>query len=147
MALQTVLVAVGADDADRVDSLAEAVRDVAGPTGAAVVIAHAFTEEQFAEYIERMDFDGSADPDDVAARHRTVRELRDAFDGSGIDIAVRGGVGEHGATVVEIAESVGADMVFVGGRRRSPTGKAVFGSTAQEVMLGAPCPVTFVRSG
>jgi len=146
MSLQTVLLAVGADDADRVEALAQAVRDVAGPAGAEVVIAHVFTEEQFAEFTERMDFDGSADPDEVAARHGTVRDLRDAFEGSGIDISVRGSVGDHGPEVVGLCETVAADMVFVGGRRRSPTGKAVFGSTAQEILLEAPCPVTFVRS-
>jgi len=146
MSLQTVLLAVGADDADRVEALAQAVRDVAGPAGASVVIAHVFTEEQFAEVTERMDFDGNADPDEVAARHGTVRELRAAFEGSGIDISVRGSVGDHGAGVVDLCGAVGADMVFVGGRRRSPTGKAVFGSTAQEILLEAPCPVTFVRS-
>ena len=57
------------------------------------------------------------------------------------------GVGR--ALVLGLAEAgadVAADLVIVGGRRRSPTGKAVFGSTAQEVMLEAPCPVMFVRS-
>ncbi|MDX1746824.1 MAG: universal stress protein, partial [Halobacteriales archaeon] len=57
----------------------------------------------------------------------------------------RGAVGERGETVVEIATEVGADRIVIGGRSRSPTGKAVFGSTAQEILLSAPCPVTFVR--
>jgi nucleotide-binding universal stress UspA family protein len=147
MSLQTVLLAVGADDADRIEALAQAVRDVAGPAGANVVIAHVFTEEQFTEVTGRMDFDGSADPDEVAARHGNVKELRAAFEGSEIDISVRGSVGDdRGDGVVDLCETVGADMVFVGGRRRSPTGKAVFGSTAQEILLEAPCPVTFVRN-
>jgi nucleotide-binding universal stress UspA family protein len=45
-----------------------------------------------------------------------------------------------------VARDVDADMVVTGGRKRSPAGKAVFGSTAQKVLMNAPCPVTFVRS-
>jgi nucleotide-binding universal stress UspA family protein len=37
------------------------------------------------------------------------------------------------------------DLLVVGGRGRSPTGKAVFGSTVETVLRRAPCPVTYVR--
>ncbi|WP_415381877.1 universal stress protein [Halosimplex sp. TS25] len=147
MALETVLLAVGPDADDRIEALADAVRDVAGPAGATVVLGHVFTEEEFADYTDRMDFDQGGDPDSIARRHRTVKRLRDLLDGSGIDLQVRGAVGPHGETIVDLAEEVDADMVFVGGRKRRPTGKAVFGSTAQTVLLEAPCPVTFVRAG
>ncbi|WP_459194046.1 universal stress protein [Halosimplex sp. J119] len=147
MALETVLLAVGPEADDRIEALADAVRDVAGPAGATVVLGHVFTREEFDNYTDRMDFDDAGDPDSIARRHRTVKELRDLLDGSGIDLQVRGAVGSHGETIVDLAEEVGADMVFVGGRKRRPTGKAVFGSTAQTVLLEAPCPVTFVRSG
>lgn len=145
MALNTVLVAVGQSDGERVDALASAVRDVAGPAGATVVVAHVFTEDGFSEFTEHREFENAKDPDTVAERHQTVMDLRERLDGSGLDVQVRGGVGDYGRIIVDIAGEVGADMVFVGGRRRSPTGKAVFGSTAQEVMLNAPCPVTLVR--
>ena len=49
--------------------------------------------------------------------------------------------------VIGAVEATGTDMLLVGGRRRSPTGKAVFGSTAHRVMMHAPCPVLFVREG
>jgi nucleotide-binding universal stress UspA family protein len=52
----------------------------------------------------------------------------------------------RGQRLVELADEVDADMVVLGGRNRSPAGKALFGSTAQEVMLGSSCPVTFVRA-
>jgi nucleotide-binding universal stress UspA family protein len=68
------------------------------------------------------------------------------MDDADVEYATRGNVGEHGPGIVDAAEEVDADLVVVGGRRRSPTGKAVFGSTAQEVMLEAPCPVMFVRA-
>ncbi|WP_137283893.1 universal stress protein [Halorussus salinisoli] len=147
MALETILLAVGPGDADRTEELARAVIDVAGPTGANVVLAHVFTDEEFDGVVSQLDYDpaGEIDPDEVASRHATVRHLTGDFDEAGVEYSVRGRVGEHGETIVELANEVGADRVVVGGRKRSPAGKAVFGSTAQEVMLNAPCPVTFVR--
>ncbi|MBV0903879.1 universal stress protein [Haloarcula salina] len=147
MALETVLLAVGPNDADRIDELADAVTDIAGPAGAEVVVAHVFTDDEYGNVVERLEFEstGEADPDEVADRHTTVRELLKRFHDTGLDTSVRGAVGNHGQQIVDLAKTTDADLVVVGGRKRSPTGKAVFGSTAQEVMLNAPCPVTFVR--
>ncbi|QCS41477.1 universal stress protein [Natrinema versiforme] len=146
--LDTVLLAVGPGDADRSDQLAEAVLEVAKPADATVVLAHVFTSNEYDEVLDRLEFDTDADtvdPDAVAARHSTIHDLESVLEEHGVDYEVQGGVGEHGPTIVDLAASTEADRVIVGGRRRSPTGKAVFGSTAQEVMLSAPCPVTFVR--
>ncbi|WP_276271791.1 universal stress protein [Haloarcula litorea] len=147
MALEKILLAVGPNDKDRIDELAEAVTDVAGPTGAEVVIAHVFTDEEYDNVVDRLEFESASEttPDEVADRHTTIRELEDRLSDAGVEYSVRGAVGNHGDQIVNLAKDVNADMVFVGGRKRSPTGKAVFGSTAQEVMLNAPCPVTFVR--
>ncbi|GGN88734.1 MULTISPECIES: universal stress protein [Haloarcula] len=147
MALQKILLAVGPNDKDRIDELAATVTDIAGPTGAEVVIAHVFTDDEYENVVDRLEFESAAeaDPDEVADRHTTVRELEKRLNDAGIELSVRGAVGNHGQQIVDLAEEVSADLVVVGGRKRSPTGKAVFGSTAQEVMLNAPCPVTFVR--
>lgn len=145
MAIETILLAVGPGDADRADQLAEAVVDVAGPPDATVVLAHVFTEDEFENVLDRLGLEANADPDVVAGRHATIRDIAEALDDAGIDFEVVGAVGAHGASIVSLATETGADRVVVGGRSRSPTGKAVFGSTAQEVMLSAPCPVTFVR--
>jgi nucleotide-binding universal stress UspA family protein len=147
MAIDTILLAVGPNDADRTDSLAETVTDTAGPTGADVVLAHVFTEEEYDTALERLAFpdDADVDPDTVADRHETVRTLRTVLRDTGIHTSVRGSVGAHGDEIVVLADEIGADLAVVGGRKRSPTGKAVFGSVAQNVMLNAPCPVTFVR--
>jgi nucleotide-binding universal stress UspA family protein len=148
MTLKTVLLAVGPGDADRSEQLAEAVLEVAKPADATVVLAHVFTDDEYDQVLERLEFDRSVDeidPDAVAGRHSTIHDLQAMLDEHDVDYEVRGAVGEHGPSIVDLATSTGADRVVVGGRRRSPTGKAVFGSTAQEVLLSAPCPVTFVR--
>ena len=149
MALETVLLTVGTNAGGRVTELTNAVLDVAGPTGSSVVLLHVFSDDGFDEALERLDYDSSnpPSPDRVAARLGVVRTITDAFADAGIEYEIRGTVGDRAESILATADRCGADMVFVGGRKRSPTGKAVFGSTAQQVMLNAPCPVTFVRQG
>lgn len=149
MALETVLLAVGPSDANRTDRLAEETIDIAGPSSATVVLGHVFTDDEYGETLDRLDYDtttGEMSPDDVASRHATIREISNQLETAGVGHTTGGAVGDHGDSIVGLAEEADADLVIVGGRRRSPAGKAVFGSTAQSVMLSAPCPVTFVRA-
>ncbi|MDG5777658.1 universal stress protein [Haloarculaceae archaeon H-GB2-1] len=147
MALETVVLAVGPEDDDRIEELAATAIDVAGPAGARVVLAHVFTREEFDDALETLDYEfgESADPDEVAAHHTTIREIGSRLSEAGVVYETRGAVGNHGDRIVDLSEDMDADLVVVGGHKRSPTGKAVFGSTAQQVMLNAACPVTFVR--
>jgi nucleotide-binding universal stress UspA family protein len=149
MSLDTIVLAVGPNDADRYERLAEETIDLGVGADSHVVLAHVFTDEEYASALDRLEIDPTAEeatPGGVARRHTTTRELGKLLDEAGMEYEVRGGVGEHGKEIVAIAKEVDADLVIVGGRKRSPAGKAVFGSTAQEVMLEAPCPVTFVRA-
>ena len=52
---------------------------------------------------------------------------------------------EAGEDLVQLAGEHQADEVIVGVRRRSKVGKIIFGSTAQYVILNAPCPVVTVK--
>lgn len=167
MAVETIVVAIGSDSEPRTEALAEAVAELAVPTGAAVVLAHVFEDEEFHSLRSRLADSGDdviessserpesggsgrpeADltPDQLAGRIVAIRDVRERLEAAGVHPEVRGRVGDDRAdAIVDLATDVGADRLVVGGRRRSPAGKAVFGSTAQAVLLNAPCPVEFVR--
>lgn len=150
MALETILLAVGRSDEDRLDRLAETAADIAGSAGAIVALGHVFTEDEYAQAAESLDFDPDSEvtPDVIARRYLTIRELSDAMEEAGVEYTEYGRLADEddvGEAIVDLAVDVGADLIVIGGRRRSPAGKAIFGSTVQEVLLNAPCPVTFVR--
>jgi nucleotide-binding universal stress UspA family protein len=52
---------------------------------------------------------------------------------------------EAGEDLVQFARENQIDLIIIGIRRRSKVGKLVFGSTAQYVVLKAPCPVLSVK--
>jgi len=49
-------------------------------------------------------------------------------------------------TILAVAEREQAELVVIGVRRRSPVGKLLTGSTAQQVLLDADCPVLAVKA-
>ncbi|QCS41478.1 universal stress protein [Natrinema versiforme] len=148
MAIDTVLLAVGPMDTVRAPELAETVLEIADPLEATVVIGHAFTADEYEDVREDLGFDDrveDVDPDAVAARRAPVPELAERFEAAGVEYEIKGALGEVSTTVVDMAIDVDADRMVVGGRRRSPAEKAVLGSVSQEIILQAPCPITYFR--
>ncbi|GAA0197287.1 universal stress protein [Haladaptatus pallidirubidus] len=113
---------------------------------------HVHSVAGFEQTLDHLNYDAESppDPDEVAERSESVRELttrlKDPGRNYGVTVAIHGRVANNvGEALVDVANEVAANRVIVGGRKRSPSGKALFGSTAQYVLLNAPCPVTFVR--
>jgi nucleotide-binding universal stress UspA family protein len=70
--------------------------------------------------------------------------LDDAGIGYEIEQLVRGK--EAAEEIVDAADRLSADLIVIGLRRRSPTGKLITGSQAQRVLLDANCPVLAVKA-
>src|SRR5689334_6560669 len=54
---------------------------------------------------------------------------------------------EAAEEIVEAAGRLDASVIVIGLRRRTPTGKLLFGSQAQRILLEAECPVLSVKAG
>jgi len=48
--------------------------------------------------------------------------------------------------IQELAESLPASLLVIGLRKRTPVGKLIMGSTAQEILLTVDCPVLAVKA-
>jgi len=84
----------------------------------------------------------SAKEEDSAARfaYRVVTDTLEEFDESRVE--TQGRVGDPAEEILMEADRLDPEFLAVGGgRRRSPVGKALFGSVTQEVLLNASCPV------
>jgi nucleotide-binding universal stress UspA family protein len=54
--------------------------------------------------------------------------------------------GDIGDAIVALANRLRPDLLVLGARRRSPAGKALFGSVAQTIILEANVPVLVVKT-
>lgn len=151
MSVKTIVLAAGGGNGDLVDGLAATATDIADPADAEIILAHVFSDAEYDEARDRLNLprDSEVTPSAIAQRKTDVRDLVGRLAESGLNVTTYGrlaGGASRGERLAEIADEVDADMVVVGGRDRSPAGKALFGSTSQDVLLEAACPVTFVRA-
>lgn len=73
---------------------------------------------------------------------RSVRRASDIFEDAGIEVTLEESSGDPANAIVELADERDADLIVIAGRKRSPTGKLLFGSVTQEVILNTTRPVT-----
>ena len=90
------------------------------------------------------DFDGDASRQANQAMEKVKSMLTD----SGVEHEVRQLVRgfEPAEDLIGIADTVDADLIVIGLRRRSPVGKLILGSNAQRILLDAQCPVLAVKA-
>lgn len=62
------------------------------------------------------------------------------------NVTFQGRVGEPAQEILSESERQDAHHIVIGGKNRSPVGKAVLGSITQSVLLGAERPVTKVEN-
>ena len=77
-----------------------------------------------------------------------LAELEERLAGSGVPHEVRQAMGTDVAEeMLRVAGETEAEVLVIGLRHRTPVGKMIMGSVAQQVLLDAPCWVLAVKPG
>lgn len=126
--MYTVLMAVDEDES-RAAAQAEAVADLPDHDDVSVVVFHDFTDNPT----------GASAP-----QVGSVRRASEILEADGFDVTVEEASGEPSQTILETAADVDANVICLAGRKRTPTGKVLFGSVTQAVVLNADRPVLVV---
>jgi nucleotide-binding universal stress UspA family protein len=132
-----ILVAVGTD-VQHARRQADCITGLVDSDAVEITLAHAYPEET-----ER-DTQGNLLPPDESD---AVRQLRATLEDSGLTVQSREVFHPVAEGVLDLADDLDVDLLVVGARRRSPVGKAVFGSVTQTLLLDATIPVVVVGSG
>lgn len=112
----------------------------------AAYLADAVTADDVVYVVNSLPGGDDTDSEDVTAGGDAIDVIADRLADAAVTIEthqfVRGN--EPVEDLLAFAEEVDADEFVVGIRKRSPVGKVVFGSTAQNLLLGADRPVRCV---
>jgi nucleotide-binding universal stress UspA family protein len=74
----------------------------------------------------------------------SVRRANELLEEAGLTVQLEGSSGDPAEAIIERAEELDADQIVLAGRKRTPTGKVLFGSITQSVILGTERPVLVV---
>ena len=135
-----VLTAIGEER--RSNPVVEVAANLAEAHGERLDVLHVVPEEEFETHKAAIeDFSFAREEQSAATFAGEVAEetLEDTADISGI-----GRVGDPVEQTISVVEETDPRYLVIGGRRRSPAGKAVFGSNTQDILLGSPVPVVTV---
>lgn len=80
-------------------------------------------------------------PNDNLTDLESVQEVISIFDDADVEYDLRDTQAEPSEFVIEVAADVGADLICVGGRKRTPAGKVLFGSVSQQILFKSNRPV------
>lgn len=122
--------------------------ELAAGVDAEVYVMHVTTEDRYhdrlkrLESVDELDVDYNVDTAAKGAQQFAANVANEVLADLDVDITSIGRLGEVEEKVLAVADEFECDHLFITGRRRSPTGKAIFGDIAQSLILNFEGPVT-----
>lgn len=139
-----MVIVAAVDRSDRSEVVIDQAERLGDAFDEPVHVVHALSESEFVDLeLTATEETGQALSMDEVEGFAEEQAERAASD-LRIDYEAVGLVGNAANEVVGYAENVDASYIVVAPRRRSPAGKAIFGSVAQSILLDATCPVVTV---
>ena len=91
---------------------------------------------------------GDALVDKRYAGETEIGTIEERLGKEGIEHLILQPVRGHDAAdeVLRAADEYRADLIVIGLRRRTPVGKLIMGSTSQQILLEADCPILAVKA-
>lgn len=140
-----MVIVAAIDRSDRATSVVEEAESLAERFEEPIHVVHAIERSEFIELGFGNELvDKEVDADEV--RKAAAREGKAVAESLDVPYETVGLIGEPAAEVVEYAHEQSARYIVVSPKKRSRTGKVLFGSTAQSILLNATCPVVSTRS-
>lgn len=147
--MERALAVVEAKEATK-ELVAEAGKLAKG-VDAELLLLHVTTEEEFQnkrstlENVAGLNAEYNVDNARSGAQQFAQKIGKEVLDDD-IEFTAMGRIGNLQEQILNTASKENIDHIFIHGKQRSPTGKAVFGDTAQAIILNFDGPVTVTTS-
>lgn len=142
-----MVVVAAIDRNDRATDILVAADELAGAFDDELHVLHVMTRSEFVD-LEMTSVDNTGRPVEMDRVQQFAADFAaDAAAEAGLEsYEAVGKIGDASRVILDYAADVDARYVVIGGRKRSPAGKVIFGSVTQSTLLNTDRPVVVIMT-